>query len=330
MSRRIRRIPVSPRQYDDEPEQEGRIVPEDNHPAMLRELIPDPQVATDYVHRNIHGHEDFQMLDYARMEGLNLLLEGPTGPGKTMLCRAYAASRKIPFFPLNPGSAAEPSQLFGKYVLRNGEMRWMDGIVTALVRWGNAVLLIDESNFMPPGVTATLHPLTDAQRMIVVYDHHVEQEDPESGQNVAMSEVVHAGSGLLVVAAYNEGYQGTERLNEAFCNRFDITVEWGYDENVEEELIASSTLRNIAREIRKMGEQGDIETPCSTNRLQFFERMVEDIGLDAAISNFLSHFDRSERDAIRNVFNLNRDRLWTEYEKANNRNPNAGYYISEE
>lgn len=297
---------------------------------MLDDLVPDRQVAIDYIHRDIHGHQDFDILDYARQEALNVLLEGPTGPGKTMLARAYAASRGLPFFALNPGSAAEPSQLFGKYVLQNGEMVWMDGPVTSLVRHGDAVLLLDEVNFMPPGVTSTLHPLTDDQRLVILYDHVVETEDTETGEKVAMAEVVKAGPGLLVIAAFNEGYRGVEELNEAFRNRFDIAVEWGYSEDVEDDLIASQTLRNIAREIRKMEESGDIDTPCSTNRLQFFERMVEDIGLDSAISNFLSNFDRSERDAIRNVFNLNRDRLWNDYEKANNRNPNKGYYVSED
>lgn len=311
----------------DEPD-EGRTV--STRPKMLDDLVPDRQVAIDYIHRDIHGHQDFDILDYARQEALNVLLEGPTGPGKTMLARAYAASRGLPFFALNPGSAAEPSQLFGKYVLQNGEMVWMDGPVTSLVRHGDAVLLLDEVNFMPPGVTSTLHPLTDDQRLVILYDHVVETEDTETGEKVAMAEVVKAGPGLLVIAAFNEGYRGVEELNEAFRNRFDIAVEWGYSEDVEDDLIASQTLRNIAREIRKMEESGDIDTPCSTNRLQFFERMVEDIGLDSAISNFLSNFDRSERDAIRNVFNLNRDRLWNDYEKANNRNPNKGYYVSED
>jgi len=311
----------------DEPH-EGRIVSE-KRPQMLEDLVPDNQVAVDYINREIHGHQDFEILDYAREEGLNVLIEGPTGPGKTMLCRAYAASRGLPFFALNPGSAAEPSQLFGKYVLQDGNMQWVDGPVTSLVRHGDAVLLLDEVNFMPPGVTSTLHPLTDDQRLVILYDHVVEHEDTDTGARVAMAEVVKAGPRLLVVAAFNEGYRGTEELNEAFRNRFDIAVEWGYDETVEEELVASSTLRNIAREIRKMESQGEIETPCSTNRLQFFERMVEDIGLDSAISNFLSSFERSERDAIRNVFGLNKDRLWNDYEKANNRNPNKGFYVSD-
>lgn len=303
----------------------------DDLPEPLQRLVPHPQVARDYVGRNIHGHPDFQMLDYARMEGLNVLLEGPTGPGKTMFGRAYAASRRIPFFAVNPGSAAEPSQLFGKYVLeQGGQMRWMDGIVTSLVRHGNAVLLFDEVNFLPQGVTATVHPLTDDQRLIVLYDHLVEHTDPDSGETVVMAEVVPAGEGLVVMAAYNEGYRGTEELNEAFKNRFDLVVEWGFDEAVEEDLIGSATLRNIAREIRKQADQGDIETPCSTNRLQFFERMVDDIGLDSAISNFLTHFDPSERDAIRNVFQLNRERLWNDYEKISNRDPNRGYFVADE
>jgi MoxR-like ATPase len=297
------------------------------YPPMLEELIPDPQVCTDYINRKIHGHEDFQMLDYARMEGLNMIFEGPTGAGKTMLARAYASARQIPFLSLNPGSAAEPTMLFGKDRLKADGQHWVDGIVTAACRFGDCVLDLDEVNFMPHGVTANLHSLTDSQRYIVLYDRVMEYTDDE-GEVYGLPEVVRAAKGLLVMAAYNDGYRGTEELNEAFRNRFDIPVDWGYDETVEEDLVASTTLRNIAREIRRMNQSGEIETPCSTNRLQFFERMVEDIGLDSAIANFLAHFEKSERDAIKNVFDLNRDRLWNDYEKANNRDPNKGYFVT--
>jgi hypothetical protein len=42
----------------------------------------------------------------------------------------------------------------------------------------------------------------------------------------------------------------------------------------------------------------------------------------------LAHFEKSERDAIKNVFDLNRDRLWNDYEKANNQDPNKGYFVT--
>jgi MoxR-like ATPase len=299
-------------------------------PKTLQDLIPDPQLAESYVHREIHGHRDFDILDYVRAEELNPLIEGPSGPGKTMLFRAYAAANGLPFFALNPGSAAEPGQLFGKYLLQNEEMIWMDGPVTSLVRHGNAVLLLDEVNFMPPGVTSTLHALTDDQRQIVLYDHMIEHENTSAGESVAMPEVISAGEGLLVAAAFNEGYRGTEELNEAFCNRFDIAVEWGYSEEVENDLIASATLHSIAKEIRKQTNAGEIETPCSTNRLQMFERMVDDIGLDSAISNFLSMFWGTERTSVRNVINLHYDRLWSDYQRINNKDPNEGFYVSKD
>lgn len=304
-----------------------KIKKTETRPKTLDDLVPDASIAEHYINRKIHGHNDFEILDYARMEGLNVLLEGPTGPGKTMLCRAYAASRGIPFFALNPGAAAEPSQLFGKYILTGGEMVWVDGPVTSLVRHGDAVLLLDEVNFMPPGVTSTLHPLTDAQRLVVLYDHVVEKYDTKSDTSIAMAEVVKAGPRLLVVAAFNEGYRGTEELNEAFRNRFDISVEWGYSTEVEDDLIASVTLKKIAHQIRKMTDEGHIDTPCSTNRLQFFERMVEDIGLESAISNFLASFEHTEREAIRNVFVLNKDSLRAEYKRANNRDPEKGFFV---
>lgn len=303
------------------------------HPEALRHLIPPEKRATNYVNRHVHGHEDFQMLDYARMEGINVLLDGPTGSGKTQLVQAYAAARQIPCVIVTAHSAGEPSQLFGKYVLLNGEMVWVDGLVTTAARWGSCVVLFDEINFYPPGVTAMVHPLLDDQRRIVLYDHVLEQHDPETDSRIGVPDVVNAGDDVLFVAAFNEGYRGTEELNEAFRNRFPIVVEWSYDDEVEDILLGSPTLRNIANEIRSLNEQGEIETPCSTNRLQFFEQMVDDIGLDAAISNFLATFTRTERDAIGNVFNLNRTRLWNDYnsfQKHENDDPSRGRFVTDE
>lgn len=295
--------------------------------SVLDDLVPDAAIADEYIGRNMHGgHADLEILDWARLIEDNILIKGPTGPGKTMLCRAYCALRQIPFVNINPGTAIEPSMLTGKEILRNAESYWVDGVLTAALRRGNCLVLFDELNFWPPGVTGFLHSLTDDQRYIYLYDHLVEYEDEDGGKQ-AMPEIIRAAEGTLFVAAYNPRYEGTFRPNQAFENRFNIQFRWNYSERVENALVSLPSLKVIAKELRRMHGSGEISVPISTNKLMFFQQMTDDLGLQAAIDNFLSYFDGSEYEAVKNVFKLNQQRLHNEVKSETGREPNLGRFV---
>jgi len=297
--------------------------------TMLDDLIPDSEYYDLYVGRKLHGgHEDLELLDWARYVGDNVLIKGPTGPGKTMLVRAYCAVNQIPFININPGTAVEPSMLTGKEVLRGGSTYWVDGILTAAMRRGDCVVLFDELNFWPPGVTGALHSATDDQRYIYLYDHLIEYEDPHTGIKQAMPEIVRAAEGVLFVAAYNPRYEGTFRPNQAFENRFAVQFQWPYSEDVEKKLVSLPSLRTIAKELRRLHDSGEITVPVSTNKLLHFQKMADDLGLSAAVDNFLSYFDGTEHDAVRNVFKLNRKRLEQEVKDETGREPDKGRFVT--
>jgi MoxR-like ATPase len=295
--------------------------------SLLDELIPDEEVLDLYVSRQVHGgHQDLELLDYARLVEDNVLIKGPTGPGKTLLCAAYCAQQRIPFVHINPGTAIEPSMLIGHERLKSATSYWIDGLLTAALRRGEALVLFDELNFWPPGVTGFLHSLTDRQRYLVVYDHIVEYEDPD-GSVQAMPEIVKAAKGTLFVGAYNPRYEGTFRVNQAFENRFNLHFKWDYSERVELSLVSLPTLRMIAKELRRMHATGEISVPVSTNRLMFFQQMADDLGLSAAVDNFLSYFEGSEHEAVKNVLTMNRKNLADEVEKETGREPDQGRYV---
>lgn len=294
--------------------------------TTLDELVPDKLVYDSYVGRKMHGgHKDIELLDWARWAGENVLIKGPTGPGKTLLCRAYCALRGIPFVNINPGTAIEPSMLTGKEVLRNGSTIWADGILTAALRRGDCLILMDEVNFWPPGVTGAVHSLTDDQRYLYLYDHLIETETPEGVK--ASAEIVHAAADTLIVAAYNPRYEGTFRPNQAFENRFAVHFRWDYSTSVESKLVSLPTLKNIAAELRKLHANGEIAVPISTNKLIFFQKLADDLGIGAAIDNFLSYFDGSEHDAVKNVFTLNRKKLEKEIEEETGRPASLGRFV---
>lgn len=295
--------------------------------TALEDLIPDESVAEEYVGRTLHGgHADLELLDWARLVEDNVLIKGPTGPGKTMLCRAYAASRGIPFININPGTAIEPSMLIGQQRMEKGTTYWVDGELTVALREGNCVVLFDELNFWPPGVTGFLHSLTDDQRSIFLYENHLEYKAADGSIHLK-PEVVHAAEGILFVAAYNPRYEGTFRPNQAFENRFNLQFRWDYSEKVENALVSLPSLKVIAKELRRLHTTGEVSVPISTNKLMFFQKMADDLGLAAAIDNFLSYFDGAEHEAVKNVMNLNKKRLYDEVKAETGREPDLGRFV---
>lgn len=247
--------------------------------------VPDQKYLDTYVSRKItDGITDFQVFEYADKLNHNMLLEGPTGSAKTSVALAYAAKVQKPFYAIPSNIGIEPSQLFGKFVPSpDGAIHWVDGPVTQLVRRGG-VLLINEVNFMPERVATVLFGLLDKRRQITLLDHN--------------AEVIDAHPDLLIVADMNPEYEGTRPLNKAFRNRFAVQLQWDYSDEVEEVLIKSKSLRDLAKKLRADMETGGIDTPCSTNMLMEFERVFDEFGYDFAVMNFVNHFQPDERPSL--------------------------------
>lgn len=260
----------------------------------MARLIPDAEFYDTYKSRKIGGHSDLDIFRYARKAHLNVLVFGPTGPGKTSAVMAYAAKDKLPFYSVPCNVGIDPSELFGKYMKEGEKWVWQDGPVTTMVRHGG-VLLINEINMMPAKIAAALFSLLDKRRQIQLVAHK--------------GEVITAHPDFQVIADMNPGYEGTRDLNAALKNRFPIKLDWGYEPAIEKQLVGSNALLELAGKLRARQAAGDIETPVSTNMLQEFERIATDLGVEFAVSNFISAFDADERPAMKQVLDLYHDRI---------------------
>lgn len=261
--------------------------------AVRLASIPPTEFYNSYIGREIvPGKSEFDVFDYAFAERHNVLIEGPTGPGKTSAVMAYAAKEQKAFYAVASNIGIEPSQLFGKHIPSpGGGFKWVDGPVTDLVRNGG-VLLLNEVNFIPERVATVLFGLLDKRRSITLLDHE--------------AEVIEAHPDLLIVADMNPDYEGTRPLNKAFRNRFAIQLFWDYDDKVEAALVKSDSLRDMAQQFRKAAAAGDFETPCATNMLMEFESICKAMGFEFAKSNFVNHFGSDERQAAGVVVETNR------------------------
>ena len=263
-----------------------------------------PEPSTTYVSRSKalgSRVSDFEVLDYAHKYRQNVLIEGPTGLGKTSAVIAWAGHHRKHFYAVSSNVAIDPSQLFGKFVPDgDGGFRWQDGPVTDLVRHGG-VLLINEINFLPERISTVLFSLLDARREITLLDHH--------------GEVITAHDDLLIVGDLNPDYEGTRPLNKAFRSRFAVQMTWEYDEEIERQIVEGNSLRELAALLRRAQRDGEVEAPVSTGMLVEFEQVAAGLGLDAAVYNLINHFPtEDERKAVEVVIRAMADNLESDYE----------------
>lgn len=265
-------------------------------------LVPSADVAQKYVHRNISGQSDFAVYDFALANKKNVLIYGPTGPGKTTSAIAYAAERRIPVFMVSGTVSLEASQLFGRYIPDGqGGFVWQDGGVTEVARHGG-VLILDEVNFIPSKISTVLFSLlASTTRSITLLDHK--------------GETIVAHPDLLVVATMNPHgqYAGTQEMNAAFRNRFSIQLNWGYDDNVEKVLVKHKSLRELAKQLRAAEAKEDINTPTPTNALIDFTELAEGLGLDFAISNFVARYEEEEQASVKLVIDAHRANIEADF-----------------
>jgi MoxR-like ATPase len=273
-------------------------VPADDR-DRVEALIPDPRIAETYVHRSIDGWHDFDLLDGAVEDQENIVLAGPTGSSKTTLFRAYAAARRLPFVVIECNGSMDVGTLIGRTTIGpDGRVAWVDGDMTLVIRYGG-VVLIDEINMAHPRITAAWHQLLSVIRAMSL---------PEKG-----GETVKAGRGglgepqpTLYAAAYNNRYQGTVRLNEALINRFAMPFDWDYDRGVEDQLVDSPRLLDMAENIRSLAE---IRTPLSTNALMEFERHARKYDMTIAARMLVNRFAPEERAPLARAIEANAEAI---------------------
>lgn len=294
---RPRTTPVKPKPRAKKDTSATHVGDTADKPGLEIATVPDISFYDRYIQRNISpGISDFDVFDYGRTKKRNILIEGPTGPGKTSAVMAYAAREGLPFYAVPSNIGIEPSQLFGKFIPDSGGgFKWVDGPVTDIVRNGG-VLLINEVNFMPDRVATVLFGLLDARRQITLLDHEAETIDA-------------SGVDLLIVADMNPDYEGTRPLNKAFRNRFGIKLWWDYDDKVEAKLIPCKALRAMAKQLRAEQQNGTYDTPTSTNMLMEFSDIYTDLGWDFAKSNFVNAYAGDERQPVAVVLDTHRKNI---------------------
>jgi MoxR-like ATPase len=257
-------------------------------------FVPSLESTSHYVPRTLAGGvtED-QMYDFALDNKMNILLEGDAGTGKTTSVMNWCAKRRMNFFAIPSNSALDFTQLIGGlFPDADGKLKWIDGAVTQIVRNGG-VLLANELNNAHKSLGQYLMSLGDDRRSITIMSHD--------------NEVITAHENFLLVADQNPNYRGTQLLNEAWKDRFEIKVRYNYDTNLEKKFIQSSSLIELAQGMRTTSHRDEytsdrgtiFETPVSPRILKTFEKLAKGLSFEFASDVFINNFADEERPAVK-------------------------------
>lgn len=173
-------------------------------------LVPDE---CSYYRRRIQGKKtDIQVFTYDlardRQPGLqHLLLKGLPGVGKNQAIKHICAKTNRPLVRIPVGGGIRYEDLVGHYSpTKDGELEWVDGILTTAVRYGYMVVL-DEVDMMSGDISSPLHQITedaDSQELVIRQTGEVVKPHPE----------------FRVAATRNPGFAGAKEMNDAFADRF--------------------------------------------------------------------------------------------------------------
>jgi len=173
-----------------------------------------------------------------------MFITGLSGNGKTLMVKEVCAKLKREYVRANITVETDEDDLIGGFRLLNGETVWHDGpVVTAMKR--GAVLLLDEIDLASNKIMA-LQPVLE-------------------GSSIYLKKIgkwVHPAEGFNIIATANTKGQGsddgrfigTNVLNEAFLERFPVTIEQSYPTVSMERKILNNELGKHGLEDEKFSE----------------------------------------------------------------------------
>jgi len=236
-----------------------------------------------------------------------VFITGPSGNGKSMSVEQACAQAGREFVVVSMTDETDEGDLLGNYVLLDGNMVWRDGAVTVAARKG-AVLLIDEIDYGSKNLSCL-------QRVLEGKPFLLKKKN----------EMVIPAPGFTVIATANTKGQGSDSgkymftnvLNEAFLERFPVTIEQPWAPKAIETRILLGEMRSAgevdeafagelvewADIIRRTYEEGGVDDVVSTRRLVHIVKAWSIFGDKMnAIEKCLARFDTETKTSLLDLF----------------------------
>ena len=199
-----------------------------------------------------------------------IFVTGLSGNGKTLMIEQVHAELKKELIRVNVTIETDEDDLLGGFRLINGETKFVPGPVIEAMQRG-CTLLLDECD-LGSNKLMCLQPVLEGKG---VYLKKVNKWiTPKSGFNV-MATANTKGKG-----SEDGRFIGTNILNEAFLERFAVTIEQPYASNTVEKKIVLGSMKKYMK--------GAVDEKFATNLVQWSEvirKTFYDGGVDEVISS---------------------------------------------
>lgn len=100
-----------------------------------------PKLKFPYYNVSFEGMDDFELMELAQRNQINVKFQGPTGSGKTTLAEAFCEKTKQPHFVMNMKGSTTSEELVGAYVPNTSTdgptYVWKDGIIVRAIKYSN-------------------------------------------------------------------------------------------------------------------------------------------------------------------------------------------------
>jgi MoxR-like ATPase len=252
--------------------------------------LSDPDVSVYIPRTDVYGKSEVEVFDFARATQEVVAIDGHAGTGKTSSARHYSALRGLPFLRLEMTQSIDTSVTQGKFVPDGvGGLKWVYSPLARLIQEPSVILLNEFTRTSPKNATLFTGLLEERQLLI---DSH-------------LGEVIPVHPETLFVVDYNSGYRGTQGIDQAIFDRFNIKLKFQWSEEAEAKRIPSPALREFAKALRVGAELEDkYSTPVSTRLLLNFVKQSQGLSLPFAVEVFLNAFPVEEQDAIKMLFQV--------------------------
>jgi len=249
--------------------------------------------------------DEVELFEAAYENKLPVMLNGPTGCGKTRLVEHMAWKLKRPLYTVACHDDLSANDLTGRYIIKGDEVEWIDGPLLMAVNNGG-ISYLDEIVEARKDVTVVIHPLTDHRRYLPVEKR---------------GKIFHAPKDFMLVISYNPNYQSVlKELKPSTKQRFvSINLGWpeeeletqivqqeaGVDEDIAGRLVKS------ANRIRNLVLQG-LEEGVSTRELVYAGLLLKSgvstrNSLHSTMINPLTHdsdLKKSIEEVLKNYFHV--------------------------
>ena len=193
-------------------------------------------------------------------------ITGLSGNGKTFMVEQACAKAKREYFRVNITVETDEDDLLGHYALIDGNTVWQDGPVVKAMERG-AILLLDEIDLASSKIMC-LQPVLEGKGVFLKKVNRF--VSPSIGFNV-LATANTKGKG-----SEDGRFIGTNILNEAFLERFPITIEQVYPSMATERKILDKVFTSL--DISEYGDFAEkLVTWADIIRKTFYEGGIDEI-----------------------------------------------------